>query len=117
MRRDDVAERRRIEQHIIPGRFDAAASKAFAALIKAADALLFLKGLLLSDHYNTVEKFREKYYDTGEFLAQFAENFFRAAQEGNEGLGDERTRRRLEETTLFIEQAQTVYSRTGGVQA
>ncbi|HYM09391.1 MAG TPA: hypothetical protein VEU62_01595, partial [Bryobacterales bacterium] len=98
------------------GRYDEAASKAFAANLKSADALLFQKGLLLSDRYNTVEKFRELLYDTGEFYATFAENFFRAAQEGSEGLGEEKTRRRLEETTLFIEMAQTVYSRMAGAK-
>jgi sulfite reductase (ferredoxin) len=98
------------------GRLDEAAAKALGAMAKAADALLFVKGLLLSDRYNTVQKFRELLYDTGEFHAQFAENFFRAEQEGNEGLGDERTRRRLEETTLFIEMAQTVFSRMGGAK-
>jgi sulfite reductase (ferredoxin) len=98
------------------GRFDEAASKALGAMVKAADALLFQKGLLLSDNYNTVQKFRELFFDTGEFHGQFAENFFRAEQEGNQGLGDERTRRRLEETTLFIESAQTVYSRMGGAR-
>ncbi|MBI3696591.1 MAG: nitrite/sulfite reductase [Acidobacteria bacterium] len=98
------------------GRYDEAAEKAFAAQIKAADALLFQRGLLLSDNYNTVEKFRELFYDTGEFYATFAENFLRAAQEGSRGLGAERTRRRLEETTLFIEMAQTVYSRMAGAK-
>jgi sulfite reductase (ferredoxin) len=98
------------------GRFDDAAAKAFQADIKAADALLFQRGLLLSDNYNTVEKFRELFYETGEFYANFAENFFRAVQEGNAGLGEERTRRRIEEATLFIEMAQTVYSRMAGAK-
>ncbi len=98
------------------GRLDEAAAKAFTAHIKAADALLFQKGLLLSDNYNTVEKFRELFYETGEFYATFAENFLRAAQEGCQGLGVERTRRRLEEATLFIEMAQTVYSRMAGAK-
>ncbi len=84
-------------------------------MIKAADALLFARGLLLSDNYNTIEKFRELFCDTGEFYAPFAEHFFRAAQEDHQGLDADRTRRRVEETTLFIEMAQTVYSRmTGG---
>ncbi len=98
------------------GHHDEAAAKAYQAHIKAADALLYQKGLLLSDNYNTVEKFRELFYETGEFYANFAENFLRAAQEGSEGLGAEKTRRRLEEATLFIEMAQTVYSRMAGAK-
>lgn len=98
------------------GRLEEAAGKAFAATIKAADALLFQKGLLLSDNYNTVEKFRELFHETGEFHSAFAENFLRSAQEGDQGLGEERTRRRIEEATLFIETAQTVYSRMAGAK-
>ncbi|HZS50800.1 MAG TPA: hypothetical protein VFA54_08070 [Bryobacterales bacterium] len=98
------------------GRYDEAAAKTWAANLKAADALLFQKGLLLSDNYNTVEKFRELFFDTGEFYGTFAENFFRAAQEGNQGLGPEKTRRRVEEATLFVEMAQTVYSRMAGAK-
>jgi len=101
-------------------RLEDAANKALAAMTKAADALLFQRGLLLSDHYNTVAEFRRLFFDTGEFHAQFAENYFRAAQqsngEGNAAIGEERTRRRIEETTLFIEMAQTVYSRMAGAK-
>ena len=98
------------------GRYDAAAEKTWSANLKAADALLFQKGLLLSDRYNTIEKFRELFVETGEFYGTFAENFLRAAQEGNKDLGAEKTRRRVEEATLFVEQAQTVYSRMAGAK-
>ncbi len=98
------------------GRLDEAAAKAFTADVKAADALLVQRGLLLSDQYDTISKFRELFGQNGHFAPSFAEYFFRAAEEGHRDLGTEKTRRRLEETTLFIEMAQTVYSRMGGAQ-
>jgi len=98
------------------GRWDEAASKACVAMLKAADSLLVQRGLLLSDKFNTVEQFRKLFFETGEFYAPFAANFFRASDEGGAGLGAERTRRRVEETTLFIEMAQTVYSRMAGAK-
>ncbi len=98
-------------------RLEDAAARAFAAKAKAADALLAQRGLLLSDNYNTVEKFRELFAGNGHFPSVFAEYFFRDAEEGNSGLGAERTRRRIEETTLFIEAAQTVYSKMGAAKA
>lgn len=97
-------------------RLEEAAAKAFAAMLKAADGLLFLRGLLLSDKYNTVEEFRKLFFESGEFYAPFAENFFRAAEEGDAPLGAERTRRRVEEANLFAEMAQTVYSRMAGAK-
>ncbi len=98
------------------GRLEEAAPKAFAAMTKAADALLFQRGLLLSDKFNTVEQFRKLFYEPGEFYAPFAENFFRAVDEGNDSLGPERTRRRVEEANLFVEMAHTVYSRMAGAK-
>jgi len=91
-------------------RFEEAASKSLQASMKAADGLLSTRGLLLSDGYDTVKEFQKHFYDTDKFLKQFAENFFRAAAEKAEGVDPEHARRRVEETTLFIEQAQTVYS-------
>ena len=78
--------------------------------------LLFQRGLLLSDKYNTVEQFRKLFFESGEFYAPFAENFFRAAEEADAPLGAERTRRRVEEANLFAEMAQTVYSRMAGAK-
>ena len=90
-------------------RFDAAADKAFQACIKAADALLFTKGLWLSDNYDTVDEFRKHFHETGIFYKPFADNFLRSADEGPSG-DPERARLRVEEATLFIEAAQGVYS-------
>ena len=74
--------------------------------------MLSTRGLLLSDNYDTLSQFRRHFYDSGQFLKPFAENFFRAAEEPVEGIDAERARQRVEETTLFIEQAQTVYTRS-----
>ncbi len=94
-------------------RFDAASAKAFDACRKAADALLFTKGLWLSDKYDTVEEFRKHFYESDGFYRPFAENFLRTAREGPSN-DPERVRLRVEEATLFIEAAQGVYSQTAG---
>lgn len=90
-------------------RFGEASAKAFEACKKAADALLFTKGLWLSDRYDTVAEFRRHFYDTGTFHRPFAENFLRAAAEPADG-DPERARLGVEEATLFIEAAHGVYS-------
>jgi sulfite reductase (ferredoxin) len=93
------------------GNTQEAARKAYEALRKAADGLLSTKGLLLSDKYDTVSEFRKFFYDgPSVFWKPFAENFFRSAEENVEELNAEQCRLRVEEATLFIEQAQTVYS-------
>ena len=90
-------------------RYSEASTKAFDACRKAADALLFTKGLWLSDNYDTVEEFRRHFYDSNVFYRPFADNFLRSAQEGP-SVDPERARLRVEEATLFIEAAQGVYS-------
>ncbi|MBG99965.1 MAG: sulfite reductase [Solibacterales bacterium] len=82
------------------------------AIMKAADGILFTRGLLLSDKYNTVDEFRRHFYETGVFWKPFAENFFRVSEEELTGVTPERARQRVEEATLFIEQAQSVYSQS-----
>ena len=94
------------------GRHQQAAELSYQAVTKAADGILFTRGLLLSDKYDTVDEFRSHFYETGVFWKPFAENFFRAGEEGIHGVSPERARQRVEETTLFIEQAQTVYSQS-----
>lgn len=90
-------------------RFGDASAKAFEACKKAADALLFTKGLWLSDNYDTVAEFRRHFHDSGVFYKPFADNFLRSA--GEEPSDDpERARMRVEEAILFIEAAQGVYS-------
>ena len=94
------------------GRYQKAAELSHQAVTKAADGILFTRGLLLSDKYDTVNEFREHFYETGVFWKPFAENFFRVNEEGVKDIGLERARQRVEEATLFIEQAQTVYSQS-----
>ncbi len=87
-----------------------ALEKSLEAQNKAADALLFTKGLWLSDKYDRAGKFRELFYDNGLFYKPFADNYFRSLEEGND-LDMVGARRRVEEATLFIEAAQDVYAK------
>ncbi len=91
------------------GRSDEAAQKALQAQMKAADALLFTKGLLISDKYDTAGEFRKLFYDTDLFWKPFADNFFRSTEESADDASSH-ARSRVEEATLFIEAAQGVYT-------
>ncbi|MBI4460416.1 MAG: nitrite/sulfite reductase [Acidobacteria bacterium] len=101
--------------HLEAGRLEEAADTAFQAMKKAADGLLSTRGLLLSDRYDTVAEFRKHIADPGEFLAMCAEYFFRAAEQGPKNLDPEQAHQRVEEATLFIEEANGVYSRMSGI--
>ncbi len=90
-------------------RYGDASAKAFEACKKAADALLFTRGLWLSDKYDTVEEFRKHFMESGTFHRPFADNFLRSASE-QPSQDPERARLRVEEATLFIEAAQGVYA-------
>ena len=103
--------------HLEAARLEPAASTAFQAMKKAADGLLSTRGLLLSDRYDTMEEFRKRLADAGQFLPMCAEYFFRAAEEGPGNLTAEQTHQRVEEATLFIEEAHGVYSRSSGMLA
>ena len=94
------------------GRHQEAANGALEATKAAADALLSTRGLLLSDGYDTVTEFTKHFHETGEFYRPFAENFFRAAKANGNPVNSEDSRRRVEEAALFVEAAQTVYSKT-----
>jgi hypothetical protein len=93
------------------GRYGDAARDALRATERAADALLSTRGLLLSDNYDRVDRFRQLFYETGHFHRPFADNFFRAVSGQGGRSGPDESRRRVEEAALFLEQAQTVYSR------
>jgi sulfite reductase (ferredoxin) len=99
------------------GKREEAATTAFTAMKAAADGLLSTRGLLLSDRYDTVGEFRKQFADAGEFLPMCAEYFFRAAEEGPKGLNDEQAHQRVEEATLFVEEAHGRYARMGGALA
>ena len=101
--------------HLEAGKLEEAAAIAFQAMKSAADGLLSTRGLLLSDNYDTVAEFRKHFGDTGDFIAMCAEYFFRASEEGFANLNEEKTHQRVEEATLFIEEAHGVYSRMSGL--
>ena len=93
------------------GKSSEASEKSLEAQNKAADALLFTKGLWLSDNYDRVGEFKKYFYDTGVFWKPFADNYFRSSAETN-GHSLDVARKRVEEATLFIEAAQDVYAQT-----
>jgi sulfite reductase (ferredoxin) len=103
--------------HLEAGKLEDAAAMAFQAMKSAADGLLSTRGLLLSDNYDTVAEFRKHFGETGDFIAMCAEYFFRASEEGFRNLSEEQTHQRVEEATLFIEEAHGVYSRMSGLLA
>ena len=113
------ADRRMFEAtlHLEKGQLEEAASIAFHGMKEAADGLLSTKGLLRSDNYDTMEEFRKHFAETGEFLPMICEYFFRAAEEGSQHLTGEQAQQRVEEATLFVEEAHGRYARMGGALA
>jgi sulfite reductase (ferredoxin) len=103
--------------HLEGNRLEEAATTALDAMTKAADGILSTKGLLRSDNYDAVVQFRKHFAEPGEFLPSLAEYFFRAAEEGPKNLSPEQAHQRVEEATLFVEEAHGRYSRMGGVLA
>ncbi len=93
-----------------------AAKVSYEGMVKAADGLLSTRGLLLSDNYDTQAEFQKHFIDTGEFHIGVAEYFAKAHGEGNEEVTPERSRQRVEESNLFIEEAHVIYSRMAGSQ-
>ena len=92
-------------------RYQEATEGALDATKRAADALLSTHGLLLSDNYDCIAEFRKRFYETGQFYAPFAENFFRAVRDDGKEYAAEDSRRHVEEAALFLEQAQTLYTK------
>ena len=114
----DDAERLIFEAslHLEGGKNQAAARVSFAGMEKAADGLLSTRGLLLSDNYDTHAEFKKHFIDTGEFLIGVAEYYGKAHAEGAKEVSGERSRQRVEESNLFIEEAHILYSRMAGSQ-
>ncbi len=103
--------------HQEAGRLREAAEGAFKGMRTAADGLLSTEGLLLSDRYDTVAEFRKRFLEAGRFFPGFAEYFFTACAEDRSAIAADIARQRVEEATLFIEEAQVVYSRMAGATA
>ena len=93
-----------------------ASGRATDAMLAAADALLSTKGLLKSDGYDTVARFRQLFFENGGgFHKGFASYLFSAIGESS-GLGEERVRHKVEEANLFVEEANVVYGKLAGDQ-
>jgi sulfite reductase (ferredoxin) len=103
--------------HLEAGRLEEAAALAHDAMKEAADGLLSTKGLLRSDKYDTLAEFHKHFAEPGDFLPMIADYFFRAAEEGPKNLTAEQAHQRVEEATLFVEEANGRYSRMGGALA
>ena len=97
--------------HLEQGEFDDSAERSFEAMIRAADGLLTTEGMQYIDDETTVREFRDRFYDTQIFFSAYAEHLFKAVDEKDAALDEEVTHRRVEEATLFIEQAHNVYGR------
>ena len=97
--------------HLEEKDFEASVARAFEAMIRAADGLLTTEGIQYIDDENTVREFRDRYYDTQIFFSAYAEHLFKSLEERGIELNEELTHRRVEEATLFVEQAHNVYGR------
>ena len=87
------------------------AQHAFEAMIKAADALLTTEGLQHIDDETTVKEFRVRFFEPGIVFPGFGAHLFKAVEEDTGAFDRELTHRRVEEATLFVEEAHNVYGR------
>ena len=87
------------------------AQHAFEAMIKAADALLTTEGLQHIDDETTVKEFRARFFEPGIVFPGFGAHLFKAVEEDAAAFDKELTHRRVEEATLFVEEAHNVYGR------
>ncbi len=91
-----------------------AAQMSYKAMVSAADGLLSTQGLLLSDRYDTVAEFRNRFLEAGRFFAGAGEYFLKAAGHDLASLTADRSRQLLEEANLFVEEAHVVFGRMAG---
>ena len=87
------------------------AQHAYEAMIKAADALLTTEGMQHIDNETTITEFRNRFFDPGIFFAGYGAHLFKAVEEDTNTFDQELTHRRVEEATLFVEEAHNVYGR------
>ncbi len=87
------------------------AQHAYEAMIKAADALLTTEGLQHIDDETTVREFRSRFFEPGIVFPGFGAHLFKAVEEDSSTFDRELTHRRVEEATLFVEEAHNVYGR------
>ena len=91
--------------------FVESATRAFEGMIRAADGLLTTEGLQYVDDESTVSEFRNRFFEPGIVFAGFGAHIFKAVEEGTDNLNAELTHQRVEEATLFVEEAHNVYNR------
>ena len=87
------------------------AQLAYEAMIKAADALLTTEGLQHIDKETTVKEFRNRFFEPGLVFPGYGAHLFKAIEEDTSAFDRELTHRRVEEATLFVEEAHNVYGR------
>jgi|SaaInl4_135m_RNA_FD_contig_61_336727_length_3540_multi_10_in_0_out_0_1 sulfite reductase (ferredoxin) len=81
------------------------------AMVRATEALLTTRGLRPGATEESVSSFKELFVETGQFWNPFAEFLDRWLAEELSGVDEEGAHFAIEEATLFVEQAQTVYGR------
>ncbi|RMG16252.1 MAG: nitrite/sulfite reductase [Deltaproteobacteria bacterium] len=115
----EEAERRVFEAGVALEEGDApsCAAHSLEAMRAAADALLSTRGLLKSDGYDTLAEFRRHFVEgDGAFHAGTAHYLEKAAKEGEQVTDLARLRVRVEEASLFVDEANVVYARLLGAQ-
>ena len=93
------------------GTFQESADKAFNAMIKAADGLLTTVGLQYIDDATTINEFRTRFFDPGNFFVGYGAHLFKATEEDSSTFDHELAHRRVEEATLFVEESHNIYGR------
>ena len=93
------------------GEYQDSAELAFNAMIKAADGLLTTTGLQYIDDATTVDEFRSRFFEPGNFFPGYGAHLFKATEEDVTTFDHELAHRRVEEATLFVEESHNVYGR------
>ena len=93
------------------GEYQDSAQLAFDAMIRAADGLLTTTGLQYIDDATTVNEFRARFFEPGNFFPGYGAHLFKATEEDASTFDHELAHRRVEEATLFVEESHNVYGR------
>ena len=91
--------------------FVESATRSFEAMIRAADGLLTTEGMQYIDDETTVTEYRNRFFEPGLVFPGYGAHIFKAVEEGTDNLNAELTHQRVEEATLFVEDAHNVYNR------
>ena len=93
------------------GEYQDSAALAFNAMIRAADGILTTVGLQYIDDVTTVNEFRTRFFEPGNFFPGYGAHIFKATEEDISTFDHELAHRRVEEATLFVEESHNVYNR------